>query len=66
MPKQTGHHFCLPIVQHVHPEKTFIVESDHKPLEIIHLKDLASNPTRLQRILLRYDMTIQYCLEKEM
>ena len=43
--------------------QTFIAESDHKPLESIHLKHLTSAPTRLQRMLLRlqpYDLTIRY------
>ena len=45
------------------------VESDHKPLEMIHQKSLASAPPRLQTILLqlqRYDMTIKYRPGKEM
>ena len=43
--------------------RPFIVESDHKPLEMIHQKSLASAPPRLQRMLLqlqRYDVTIKY------
>ena len=43
--------------------KRFIVESDHKPLEMIHLKNLTAAPPRLQRMLLRiqgYDFTIKY------
>ena len=31
----------------------FTVESDHKSLEMIHLKNLAAAPQRLQRMLLR-------------
>ena len=41
----------------------FVVETDHKPLEMISLKNLTSAPPRLQRMLLRiqdYDMTIEY------
>ena len=41
----------------------FIVESDHKPLENIQHKSLASTPPRLQRMMLRlqpYDMEIVY------
>lgn len=41
----------------------FIVESDHKPLEAIQLKQLSQAPPRLQRMLLRiqpYDVTIHY------
>jgi len=43
--------------------KRFTVESDHKPLEMIHLKNLTAAPPRLQRMPLRiqgYDMTIKY------
>ena len=43
--------------------KRFIVESDHKPLEMIHFKNLTAAPPRLQRMLLRiqgYDFTIKY------
>ena len=39
------------------------MESDHKPLKMIHLKNLAAALPRLQRMLLRiqgYDMTIKY------
>ena len=45
------------------------VESDHKPLEMIHQKSLASAPPRLQRMLLqlqRYDVTISYKSGKDM
>ena len=41
----------------------FVVETGHKPLEMISLKNLTSAPPRLQRMLLRiqgYDMTIKY------
>ena len=47
----------------------FITESDHKPLESIHLKHLTAAPPRLQRMLLRlqpYDLTIKYKPGKEM
>ena len=43
--------------------RPFTVESDHKPLEMIHQKSLASAPPHLQRMLLqlqRYDLTIRY------
>ena len=43
--------------------RPFTVESDHKPLEMIHQKSLVSAPPRLQRMLLqlqRYDVTIRY------
>ena len=33
--------------------RPFTVESDHKPLEMIHQKSLASTPPRLQRMLLQ-------------
>ena len=45
------------------------VESDHKPLEIIHKKPLIAAPKRLQRMLLalqKYDYTIVYKKGKEM
>ena len=47
----------------------FTIESDHKPLEQINLKNLADTPARLQRMLLRlqnYDVTIKYRPGKEM
>ena len=43
--------------------KKVIIESDHKPLESIHLKNLAQAPPRLQRMMLRlqqYDLEIKY------
>ena len=49
--------------------RSFIVESDHKPLEMIAMKNLANAPPRLQRMLLelqRYDVTIKYRPGKEM
>ena len=49
--------------------RTFIVESDHKPLEMISLKNLIAAPVRLQWMLLRlqqYDLTITYRPGKEM
>ena len=49
--------------------RPFTVESNHKPLEMIHQKSLASAPPRLQRMLLqlqRYDVTIRYRPGKEM
>ena len=47
----------------------FIMESDHKPLEQIHLKKLVDTPPRLQRMLLRiqpYHITIKYRKGSEM
>ena len=43
--------------------RSFIAESNHKPLEMIAMKNLANAPQHLQRILLelqRYDVTIKY------
>ena len=48
--------------------KTFVVESDHKPLEMIRQKPLTAAPPRLQRMLMRlqsYDMSILYRPGKE-
>ena len=48
--------------------RTFIVETDHKPLEMISLKNLTVAPARLQRILLQlqmYDLVITYRPGKE-
>ena len=42
---------------------SFTVNTDHKPLESIHLKHLTAAPPRLQRMLLRlqpYDLVIRY------
>ena len=47
----------------------FTVESDHKPLESIHLKHLTAAPPRLQRMLLRlqpYNLTIKYVPGKDL
>ena len=49
--------------------RSFIAESDHKPLEMIAMKNLANVPPHLQRMLLelqRYDVTIKYQPGKEM
>ena len=49
--------------------RSFVVESDHRPLEQIHKKNLAMAPPRLQRMLLRlqvYDCSIVYKPSKEM
>ena len=49
--------------------RSFIAESDHKPLEMIAMKNLANVPPCLQRMLLelqRYDVTIKYRPGKEM
>ena len=49
--------------------KRFFVQSDQKPLEMIHRKNLAAAPQRLQRMLLRlqpYDFELRYKPGKEM
>ena len=49
--------------------RSFVAESDHKPLEMIAMKNIANAPPRLQRMLLelqRYDVTIKYPPGKEM
>ena len=49
--------------------RSFVAESDHKPLESIQMKNLVSAPPRLQRMLLRlqpYDFTIRYLPGKQM
>ena len=49
--------------------RSFVVESDHKPLEMICIKNLISALVCLQRMLLRlqqYDMVITYRPGKEM
>ena len=43
--------------------RSFVAESDHKPLEMIAMKNLANAPPCLQRMLLelqKYDVTIKY------
>ena len=48
--------------------RSFVAESNHKPLEMIAMKNLANAPLRLQRMLLelqRYDVTIKYRPGKE-
>ena len=49
--------------------RSFVAESDHKPLEMIAMKNLANVPPCLQRMLLelqRYNVTIKYRPGKEM
>ena len=49
--------------------RSFVAESDHKPLEMIAMKNLANAPPHLQRMLLelqKYDVTIKYRPGKEM
>ena len=48
---------------------SFTVQSDHKPLEVIHLKSMHNMPPCLQRMLLqlqKYDMKIEYKPGSEM
>ena len=50
-------------------DHAFMIESDHKTLEQIKLKNLADNPAWFQQMLLRlqnYDVTIKYHPRKEM
>ena len=49
--------------------RRFTVQSDHKPLEMIHLKSMHNVPPHLQRMLLqlqKYDMKIEYKPGSEM
>ena len=49
--------------------RSFVAKSDHKPLEMIAMKNLANAQPPLQRMLLefkRYDVTIKYRPGKEM
>ena len=49
--------------------KSVTIESDHRPLEMIHLKNVSAAPQRLQRMLLRsqpYAINIRYRPCKEM
>ena len=49
--------------------RSFVAESNHKPLEMIVMNNLANAPPHLQRMLLelqRYDVTIKYQPGKEM
>ena len=49
--------------------QSFMIESDHKPLESISRKNLADTPAQLQCMMLclqGYDLTICYCPGKEM
>ena len=63
---------CVFGAEHFHTYvfgQPFTIESDHKPLEQINLKNLADTPAYLQRMLLRlqnYDLKIKYKPGKEM
>ena len=53
---------CRKFDQYIYGKKT-VVETDHKPLEVIAKKSLLSAPRRLQRMLLqlqRYDLEVIY------
>ena len=53
---------CIKFHHYLYGRK-FICQTDHKPLEDIHLKHLSDAPPRLQRLLLKlqpYDITIKY------
>ena len=53
---------CLKFHQYLYG-RSFVCNSDHQPLENIHLKHLSDAPPRLQRLLLNlqpYDITIKY------
>ena len=63
---------CVFRAEHFHTYvfgQPFTIESDHKLLEQINLKNLANTPARLQRMLLRlqnYDLKIKYKPGKKM
>ena len=49
--------------------RTFVMETDHKPLEMITLKNLTAAPACVQRMLLclqQYDLVITYWPGREM
>lgn len=46
--------------------KRFVVESDHKPLEMIHLKNLTAAPPRMLLRIQGYDLTVKYKPSAEM
>ena len=53
---------CIKFHHYLYGRK-FVCQTDHKPLEDIHLKHLSDAPPRLQRLLLKlqpYDITIKY------
>ena len=57
-------HFCIYVYGW-----SFMIKSDHKPLESISRKSLADTPAQLQHMMLclqGYDLTIHYCPGKEM
>ena len=61
--ERTAHnHVCLPTVL----EKSFIEGSDHKPIEMIAVKNLANVPPHLQQMLLQHHHHHQTQPGKEM
>ena len=48
----SSHHLCLPTFQLLSIGKSFVAESNHKPLEMIAMKNLVNVPPHLQRMLL--------------
>ena len=59
---------CIPFNTYLQGHR-FTVQSDHKPLEMIHLKSMHNMPPHLQRMLLqlqKYDMKIEYKPGSEM
>ena len=59
---------CIKFHQYIYCRRV-VVQSDHKPLEAIFQKSIASTTPRLQRMLLRlleYNITVQYTSGKEM
>ena len=59
---------CM-MIHHYLYGREFICQSDHKPLENIHLKHLSNAPPRLQMLLLKiqpYNFVIKYVPDKDM
>ena len=58
---------CIKFHHYLYDRK-FICQTDHKPLEDIHLKHLSDAPPRLRRLLLKlqpYDIIIKYVPGKD-
>ena len=73
MPTMRGNYSPASSVQDISRDmffgRHFTIESDHKSLEQISMKNLADAPVRLQRMLLQlqdYDFTIKYHPGEEM
>lgn len=59
---------CERFHQYIYGKKDVVVNTDHKPLEHIHLKSLAKSPPRLQRLLLKlqkYHITVKWVPGKQ-